>query len=358
MERWETRARKEVSSAYGTSSLVIRDSLAKHLEQLVTALASAGKISTSEIATATTEMPNIGEVHGRYRANTSLYSIAEVIFEYRILRQVVIQTLEESIPLSGTEREIITDLTEQAVNDAAREFSEVMNELREQHNDTLTHDLRGPITTVKTSAQLITRRPDHPDLCLKSAVRIIDSANRLDSMIQDLLDAGRIRAGQPLSIIPEECDPTEIARELIDELATTHGERFALDTDPDLRTWWSPTLFRRAIENLLINAVKYGAPQAPISLTIEANDASVRVAVHNEGSAIPEDERSTLFQKYRRLKSDDNSAKQGWGLGLTLVSGVAQAHGGTVHVDSSEGKGTSFVMVIPKDCRKVKHAAA
>jgi signal transduction histidine kinase len=281
------------------------------------------------------------------------YSIEEVIFEYRILRQTVIQILEKEVKLSGKEREIITDLCEQAVNDAAAEFSDHQRIVSEQFTAVLTHDLRNPMSAAKTSAELVLRRSTQPD-CLKYAGRIVDNINRMDTMIQDLLDSGRIRAGEVLAAKMVECHPAEVAAEVISEFTSAHGDRFFLSSDNDLQVWWSPDLIRRAFENLIGNAIKYGDAHSPIHVSLHQNEnhSMVRITVHNEGNPIPESELKGLFKIYGRLKSAESSSKKGWGLGLTLVSGVAKSHGGKVSVESLKGKGTSFTMTLPRDCRE------
>jgi len=353
MKSWEERARKEVASAFGTTSLSLQDALQGHLDQLAVALESSELKTIKEIAITTSHEVGIGQEHGRDRANTAGYSIDEVIFEYRIFRQVIIQILEKEHLLSGVEREIITDLIEQSVNDSAASFSFTLREMSQQYSATLTHDLRGPLTAAMTSAQIIVRQADKPDLCVKNATRVIDNLKRMDSMIQNLLDAGLIRAGQRLSVKLTECDPAALAQEVVDEMITTYGERFVLSSDSEFQTWWSSDLFRRALENLLINAVKYGDSDATITVKLEQVNTSVKIEVHNYGKPIPTNEQAFLFKKYRRLKSAETKLEKSWGLGLTLVLGVAEAHEGSVHVESSETRGTSFVMILPKDCRKV-----
>ncbi|HAR42077.1 MAG TPA: hypothetical protein DCS07_05515 [Bdellovibrionales bacterium] len=348
MKRWEERARKEVTSSYGTTSLSLRDALPGHLEQLAVALGSSEEKSTSQISVTTSHQEKVGKEHGRDRANTAGYSMEEVIFEYRILRQVVIQVLEEDAPLSGMEREIITDLTEQAVNDAAAGFSRTLRDLRDEYTATLTHDLRGPITAAKLGV----------DLNMKNSVRISENLKRLDSMIQNLLDAGRIRAGESLSVKPDECDPAAIAAEVVTEMTIAHGERFVFPTRTDLRAWWDTDLYRRALENLLSNAVKYGDPIAPITVSFQLIEPLLKTIVHNTGNPISENDKANLFQKYRRLASAADGPKKGWGLGLTLVRGVAESHGGSIEVESSKDSGTSFILVLPIDCRQERSNAA
>ena len=100
------------------------------------------------------------------------------------------------------------------------------------------------------------------------------------------------------------------------------------------------------IENLTTNAAKYGAPQSPITLTIQQTESSAILAVHNEGPPIPQEARAILFQQFRRARS--TGTENGWGLGLTLVKGMAEAHGGSVTVESEKSLGTTFTVQLPK----------
>lgn len=347
MKRFEDRARREVSSAYGTTSLSLQDALPKHLSQLTDALASAEKKSVEEIAKITVTKEGVGKEHGRDRATSASYSMEELILEYRILRQVVIQSLEEEVALSAREREIITDLVEQAVNDAAVEFSRVQQRLNEEFTATLSHDLRTPMTAAKMSAELIFRDPEISEPVRMKAKRIISGIQRMDAMIRDLLDSGRVGAGELLSVKLSECNPVEIAREVIEQMTVIYGDRFALSGDERIHASWSSDLYRRALENLLGNAVKYGDASAKINLSIFRENSAINTIVHNEGHPIPKDEQSILFQRYKRSKSALEKEKKGWGIGLTLVLGAVQAHGGSIAVESSEESGTSFIMSMP-----------
>ena len=80
-------------------------------------------------------------------------------------------------------------------------------------------------------------------------------------------------------------------------------------------------------------------------------DGWVELGVHNEGNAINPEDQKTLFQLYRRPTSAVNGGQMGWGVGLSLVKGIIEAHGGTVRVESSEEKGTTFSLRLPRDSR-------
>lgn len=225
-------------------------------------------------------------------------------------------------------------------------------ELRDRFVAALTHDLRTPLTAAKLSAQLLSKKAGAlPDL-QKIAVRIETHVDRMDHMIRDLLDVNRIKAGEALPMDIAACDLNAIASNTISDLGTIHGDRFILLDDPDLKGYWNCGGVRRILENLCNNAVKYGSQYDPITVSIRREKETVRISVHNRGPAISPEAQSKLFQPFHRTDSAMQGGKKGWGLGLPLVKGIAEALGGQVSVESSEGHGTTFTVVLPMDARK------
>lgn len=171
-------------------------------------------------------------------------------------------------------------------------------------------------------------------------------------MIWDLLDANRIQAGEPLPVEIEACVLNEIAADTIGELVAIHGDRFALRADSRIEGYWSKSGVRRVLENLCNNATKYGAADRTVTVSIYQENDTAKIKVHNEGSAISLDDQATLFDQYRRTKSARTGGQKGWGLGLTLCRGIANAHGGSVDVESSAELGTTFRINLPVDARQ------
>ncbi|MCP3063545.1 ATP-binding protein [Myxococcus sp. K38C18041901] len=225
--------------------------------------------------------------------------------------------------------------------------------LRERFVSVLAHDLRGPLSAAKVAAQLLLRRPEVMEERRDLARRIDQNIERTDRMVRDLLDANRLRAGEQLSLQFAPCDLRAIAREVIEELSTIHGERFLLVAESSVEGWWSEDELRRALWNLTSNAVKYGALDEPITLTVARTDSVAWVSVHNEGRAISRADQESLFKPFSRTRTAQTGVAKGWGLGLTLVWGCAQAHGGRVRVESEEGDGTTFTLELPLDSRAV-----
>lgn len=346
MQMWEERARDEVSASMHHDSLVLQNSLPQYLNQLVDELSTKIERTPARIETDKAENTRIGKQHGHERAGYADYSMNQLIFEYHILRQVLFQVLEEEAPLGVRERDILINSIEQAVNDAATQFSQTLRDIQELFIVTLTHDLRGPINVVKMGTQLILRRLERGDTHVDVAARMISSIDRLDSMIQNLLDASRLRAGQSLKLEFEECYLDRLVQDVVEDLSFTYGERFVAVCDSEIRSYCSRKEIQRVIENLAINAVKYGAPSTPITLTLQQTETQISLTIHNEGNPIAPEAQSILFQQFRRTISAED--QRGWGLGLFLVKSIIEAHQGTIEVESTQAKGTSFIVKLPK----------
>ncbi len=345
MQLWEERARDEVSAAIHQSSLVLQDSLPQYLNQLVNELSTKIERTPARINADKVKSDRIGKQHGRERAGYADYSITQIIFEYHILRQVIFQVLEEEAPLDMRERDVIITSIEQAVNDAATQFAQTLHDIQELFMVTLTHDLRNPINVVKMGTQLVLRRFERGDTHFDVTVRMLSAIDRLDSMIQNLLDASRLRAGLSLKLTFEDCDLEQLLQEVVEDLNFAYPDRFVIVSDGAIMTACSRKELRRVIENIATNAVKYGAPDTPITLTLQQTATAISITIHNKGTPIAPDAQSILFQQFRRTSTAEEQT--GWGLGLFLAKSLTEAHQGTIEVESEEGKGTSFIVKLP-----------
>jgi signal transduction histidine kinase len=215
----------------------------------------------------------------------------------------------------------------------------------------LVHDLRGPLAVAKMGSAMLVHQPkilnERPEL----AAKIDANIDRVERMIRDLLDANRIRANERLPLNLAEVDLAALAREVIQDLRPINYERFLLKLEDDVLGIWDPEELRRALWNLVINALKYGAPDKPITITVAWSGSEAQMSVHNYGSAIAPEDKAKIFESFTRTQDAQTRGKIGWGLGLTLVRGSAEAHGGKVTVESSLDEGTTFTLHLPADSR-------
>ncbi|MBC7397503.1 MAG: HAMP domain-containing histidine kinase [Bdellovibrionales bacterium] len=206
------------------------------------------------------------------------------------------------------------------------------------------HDIRTPLASSRLAAELILRKSERHEIF---AQKIISGLSRADAMIQSLLDVTRMRAGEVIPLKFERCDLSLKLVETIEDLNSIYENRFQIASMPSLMGIWCPEGLQRALENLATNAVKYGSANTPVLIKIEKADQWVQISVHNEGPEISPFEQTKLFESFHRSDSAKRGVAQGWGLGLSLVKGIATAHSGEIKVVSGVGLGTTFILEIP-----------
>jgi len=219
-------------------------------------------------------------------------------------------------------------------------------QLRERFISILMHDLAGPLAAARAGADRLAELPGAaPDGQLVSR-----ELGRVAAMVGGLVDAHRIRAGQRLPIHIASCDLVELAREVIEELRVAHGDRFLLRGDRSVPGMWSADQLRRAIWNLGENAARFGTREGAIIISVNRRESGAELTVNNQGPEIAFEEQASLFDPFRTGRSG-RGQPPGWGLGLTLVWGCADAHGGSVQVESTARRGTTFRLFLPYDAR-------
>ncbi len=226
-------------------------------------------------------------------------------------------------------------------------------ESRERFVATLTHDLRSPLSAARMNTQLLQRQSALGDREKELAKRIVRNLDRVDLMIQDLLDVSLLKAGGKLLFSMEDCDLNDLIDQLLEDFESKYGNRFIKVAAPDFpKGLWNANALKRVLENLVTNAVKYGDPERSVDIVLEkTSETQISISVRNRGNVISLSDQSQIFDQFQRSDSAKAGVQKGWGLGLALVRGVAAAHGGLASVSSNETDGTIFSLLMPIDCR-------
>jgi two-component system heavy metal sensor histidine kinase CusS len=217
----------------------------------------------------------------------------------------------------------------------------------------LVHDLKGPLTVVMGTLTLHRlraeaqpgREPDADELR-----RAEESAQRLLRMISDLLSISRLEAGA-LRPRAETFDVSRLLSESAEAFraaAESRGAHIRIRVTPGLGGFGDVELLRRVLDNLVANALGYLGGTRCIELSATSDGADWRLAVANEGPAVPPERRATLFQRFSTSRDGGAHA----GLGLYLCRLVAEAHGGSIAMEEAEA-GPSFVLRLPLPPRTV-----
>ena len=208
----------------------------------------------------------------------------------------------------------------------------------------VSHDLRAPLTVVQGNAQLVMRSADKPDAVRRSAEAIYMAAQRMNRMIQDLVESARLESGQlVLQRIPIEV--ASFANEVVQRLS------FSMDTDrvsvelvgPPSTVNADPDRLDRILTNLISNAIKYSDDQ--VRVEVSGNGDEVRISVVDRGQGIHPDDLPHIFERYWRSKHTQR--KEGLGLGLYIARMLVEAHGGRIWAETELGKGSTFTFTLP-----------
>jgi signal transduction histidine kinase len=349
LTEWVKRVRQTLKEAEHLPNPILIDTVPSLYDNLAQAITpDYPRITGDEGTTVATE-------HGGERARLTNYNARSVVWEYQLLRWTVFDVLKSNgVQLNQNEVLVINASIDGSIRASVNAFALAQTELRERFAAALVHDLRNPLSAAHVLAQFIQRSSDLTKI-KDFAGQIAVNLSRVDRMIQDLLDSITFHAGERLPLRLDEFDIQEVAKEVCDQFTAMDGARFQL-IGGRVRGWWDRDAMRRAMENLIGNAVKYGTPGTPIRIKIGTVADRMMLSVHSEGEPIPPEEIESVFQVFQRAAAAKDGGKEGWGIGLPYVRSVAESHGGSVEVDSALGRGTTFLIDIPKDARPFQDA--
>ncbi len=235
------------------------------------------------------------------------------------------------------------ELAERRVaEESARRDSELQRELLA----IVGHDLRNPLSTVLTSADLLLARGSLNSQDRSVIERVQRAGDRMRSLVEQMVDFTRARLSHGMDIERTECDLAEVAQRIVEEFRANHPQRsFQLTAEGSTAGEFDTHRIERLLVNLLENAVRYGSADAPVEIRVWTDGDRGCLSVRNQGPTIPENVQSVLFEPYKRATAQ--ASKAGLGLGLYIVREIARAHGGDVSVRSRDGEGTTFTATFP-----------
>jgi signal transduction histidine kinase len=230
---------------------------------------------------------------------------------------------------------------------------EELERLRGDLLATVGHELRTPLTAIRTSIGLLLDPGLEPSDAqrLQLLTTIGRSADRMQQLLTELLDLARLRSGR-LELERVAIDAREVARDVaaaVEPMAAARDQRVVLDVPPKpLTVVGDRRRLEQAVLNLAANAQKFSASGAEVVLRVTRDaDGGVRWTVIDHGPGIPPEERIRLFERFFVGASDRQAAGGGSGIGLPTALAIAQAHGGTIEVESEVGRGSTFHLVVP-----------
>jgi signal transduction histidine kinase len=224
----------------------------------------------------------------------------------------------------------------------------VVEQMKSQFVSTVSHQLRGPLTSIYGFAETLRRRWEYfaDSERIRFLDYISDAADRLSVIVDQLLNVARLEGGD----LPMEAAPTDVRAVVEDVVANAEQEvgagthTFVVEVpDGPLSALADPEKLRQILGHLVDNAVKFSPAGGVVRVAAEQDDGVVVLSVADQGIGIPPGEQERIFTKFYRREEGGG----GTGLGLFLAQGLVERMGGHIRVESTEGEGSTFVVELP-----------
>jgi two-component system phosphate regulon sensor histidine kinase PhoR len=252
--------------------------------------------------------------------------------------------LNRAKPLKDEQGEIIFWVgTATEIEDQKRELDR-----KDEFIGIASHELKTPLTSLKGYLQLIAgyNKEELPQVVTQYVTKAGISINKLQSLINDLLDVSKIKAGR-LEYTLHQIDITNLVCQCIENAEHIYPSyKFECDPTEVYMVNGNPERLEQVLMNLINNAVKYSQNNKTITLSTEKFGDTVRVSVTDKGIGLSPDQKSKIFERFYRVE-DKKNMTSGLGMGLYISNEIISNHNGTIGVESELGKGSTFYFELP-----------
>lgn len=284
--------------------------------------------------------------HGEFDLlKSALDQLVEVNAKHGNGSNIAVEVIAKNIVIENATETLVlfNDIT------ARRELAR----LRKEFVSMVSHDLKTPLTSIQVFHHLLTAKAeDKLDKSLVTGLHAAQrSTERLLNLVNDLLDFERSEVGK-LEMHPSNCSLEDIVGRSLESVTAFADEHHVkIDAseamlDEEIRC--DRDRIVQVLVNLLSNAVKFSAKDGSVVVDAEFDeDGTVELSVTDKGRGIPTKFLDSVFERYKQVEASDRTHKKGTGLGLPICKAIVEAHGGTIGVESEEGKGSRFWFKIP-----------
>jgi PAS domain S-box-containing protein len=264
-----------------------------------------------------------------------------------------VPAFDQGYLLDITERKAAEEEREELVSALAAQNEQLLelDRMKDEFVALVSHELRTPLTSILGYLDLILEG-EVGDLTeqQRQFLSIVErNSNRLLGLVSDLLFVAQIEAGK-LAIDREDVDLSAIADDCVEAARPRAAEkeiRLELSGEPRASLAGDRLRLAQLVDNLVSNAIKFTEEGGRVEVRVERSNGSCVVTVSDTGIGLGPDEVAHLFERFYRSSGATERAIQGTGLGLTITKAIAEAHGGSIAVESTPGAGTTFVVELP-----------
>lgn len=360
LAQWEAFAATQLPAAARMEPMALRD----HAQQILEAIAADLSTSQSREAQVRKSMgqapvligapETAAQTHAVLRARSG-FNINQLAAEYRALRASVLRLWTDMCEPEDTRMEDIIRFNEaidQALAESIGFFNAQVEQARNLLLGMLGHDMRSPLQTIQMTASYLAALNAGAKIS-EAASRLILSGTRINALLDDLVDFNRTRLGLGINVNPKDVDLAVLFADELEQLRAAHpGCRMILEVAGDTRGLWDGLRLQQVLGNLVTNAVKYGARDAPIRVVVTGEEAGLRFEVKNAGPAMKRSTLGQIFDPFKRGPEHESQSNTdgSLGLGLYIAREIARAHGGEIEARSDSTE-TVFSVCLPRHPR-------
>lgn len=244
-------------------------------------------------------------------------------------------------------------LIDKARTETQRAELEKMDKIKSEFISIAAHELRTPVTTIMGYTELLFD-PGMINTFNESQRRdflssIYESGERLDKIVDDILDVSRIESGRKIPLNKKSLSIRTLIEKVINRLSLKSDHNLTFEIRPEVpeRLDFDEYRIEQVIENLLSNAIKYSPRESPITIVVEADNHRCSVTITDQGIGMSDEQKDRIYDKFYRVDTSD-TAVPGLGLGMSIVKQIIDDHDGTISIDSKLNAGTRVCFTLPR----------
>lgn len=349
LSAWEARVRGGIASSAEQTTPVLRNMIPELLDNLVANLSMGAERSDFEVA------GDIGVKHGRQRAALVDYSVSQVLLEYRVLRQVIFQTLEEENIPTVEVRDVILNVLDEGIEKAITQFSSVRSSELEQSNRDLehfaaiaAHDLKSPLATISGYMEILEddlhEKIDEQDATYIKTIK--RSAAEMTVLIDRLLEYAGIDRKTAAFTTVNLNDVASHSIENLKGLIDSANAQVSFSELPEVKG--DISLLTQLFQNLINNAIKFRADNRTPVIRIDVKEEYDQwvFSFKDNGIGFKPENKDNIFSLFKKVHS--LKAHKGQGIGLATARKVVEIHSGRIWAESQVGIGSTFYFTLAK----------
>lgn len=352
MEIWQGEVKKLIPASIEANEIALYDHMPGIISDIADIMERHDDLEEAFSDQKYFEIIENSKNHGRHRATSPLYTVDQIVHEYIIFHRTLTDFLKVKEAYDVDIADLMKYIIETSILKSVGSFTQSIREMQEKLIGTLAHDIRNPLAAAQLSLEMIKQDPKGMWLTkMRNAAE--RSVRKALGLVEGLMNSISVNAGEGMMLDFEH-------KNIVRDIEWVHSEAIEVYANPihlecnkdSIIGVFDGTAVRRLLENLIGNAVKYGSPDQPITLSVTDKSHFVTISVHNYGNPISDLDQEEIFDFLGQKDKENQHVSDGWGIGLTLAHIVAEAHGGEITVDSSSEKGTTFKVILYKQYNK------